>query len=556
MAAIPYFKVFDVPYYFDDFQCIQQNPFIRDISNYFSKDTVAATLTAHPSILEDTRNSFITRPLPYVTFTLEYYLHGLQNLSLSHAINLLIHLINTLLVFLIIRHILPNIDDCADNRNTPSTLASNADIIPFLTAALFAVHPLMTSAVTYLIQRMTSLMTLFYLATILFYLYSRDGEARRRLYYLLALFTSVCAMLTKEAAVTIPFFLLMYELLFRSFKIGTVFTRLAPFLLASIIPVYHVTGLHNSLTKGGNLLTTSANLINFNNYGYFEFLLTQCKVILFYWRLLFWPSGLALEHEITLEQSLSNPLIFCALLIHLTLLTFCAIYIFRAARGGIAKIGPGKAYAFGIGWFYLTISIEAGAIPLNDLAVEYRLYLPSVGFFLCSVVMIQRLFIWVIQRKSAEVTTGSSTALVKLNGIFWATALIALATVTFTRNQLWRDPENFWKDNIAHYPTIKRAYANLADHYIRSGKPSEAILVYKDAITKIPNDSLLHYELGITHMLANDYNQAITELKRSIIINPGNEASYVALAKAYALSGSVDTAINVLNSLENRRSLP
>jgi len=44
--------------------------------------------------------------------------------------------------------------------------------------------------------------------------------------------------------------------------------------------------------------------------------------------------------------------------------------------------GAGRLTAFGIFWFFMTLSVESSIIPIADVIFEHRLYLPSVGFFI------------------------------------------------------------------------------------------------------------------------------------------------------------------------------
>ena len=79
----------------------------------------------------------------------------------------------------------------------------------FFCSLIFLTHPLQTQAVTYIVQRMSSLSTLFYLASALFYIRSRVADNRR--FYVAAIFSAFCAVFSKETSFTLPFVLLVSE---------------------------------------------------------------------------------------------------------------------------------------------------------------------------------------------------------------------------------------------------------------------------------------------------------------------------------------------------------
>jgi hypothetical protein len=76
LCLTTYCRVFDVPFIFDDFDIIKGNPFIRDFGNFFHRQRALETFTANPHVLKDTLNNFLTRPLSYLTFSINYHFHG------------------------------------------------------------------------------------------------------------------------------------------------------------------------------------------------------------------------------------------------------------------------------------------------------------------------------------------------------------------------------------------------------------------------------------------------------------------------------------------------
>jgi hypothetical protein len=141
-----------------------------------------------------------TRQLTYLTFYWNYRLGG-SNPAGYHLVNLLLHLLNTLGVYLFVWILIRTKDDIK------GTLPGNW--LPLAAAAIFALHPLQSEPVNYVYQRSTLLAGLFALAAMCFYLRSETHGNRR----LLRIGAGVCWILasaSKESALVLPFVLATY----------------------------------------------------------------------------------------------------------------------------------------------------------------------------------------------------------------------------------------------------------------------------------------------------------------------------------------------------------
>ena len=192
LAILIYSNTFSVPFLFDDTPNIVENPQIKDLSNF-----------------SDFSGS---RYVGFLSFSLNYRFGGLHVFG-YHLVNLLIHIINGFLVYTLVLLLFR-----ASSRLSPTTHDlspfNSAHWIAFATALLFVSHPIQTQAVTYIVQRFSSLATLFYLLTVVAYLRWRlaSPEGRRRyLWYGAALVSTVLAMKTKENSITLPLMLLLVE---------------------------------------------------------------------------------------------------------------------------------------------------------------------------------------------------------------------------------------------------------------------------------------------------------------------------------------------------------
>ncbi|HIJ96624.1 MAG TPA: hypothetical protein HPP94_12975 [Desulfuromonadales bacterium] len=533
LCLVTYCRVFDVPFIFDDFAIVKKNPFIRDFGNFFQRQKALETFAAHPYVLTDTLNNFLTRPLSYLTFAINYHFHGIA-VAGYHLVNIIIHTLNVLAVYALAR-VTARILDMGRALSADEVAFQEAVKIAFVTAALFAVHPLMTNSVTYITHRMTSLVALFYLTSLLVYVYGVicHQQVKKTALYALSFLLCCAAMLTKENAFTLPLMIVVYDTLFLQGALKQRIIRLTPFVLTMVIIPCNVMMLPKAGgLVPGNALISALNIVNFKQFSSWEYLLTQFRAVAFYISLLLKPTQLSLEHKFRVSHSLGDIDVVMSLALHLALFGYGSYLVWSSHKKSTHTVSNGLA-GFGIIWFYGTLMVESSIIPLNVMVAEYRTYLPSFGFFLFIVCQVGR----AIEKIFAHNNTAN------LKYLFWLPILCLLMTLTIRRNEVWRKPDELWIKTIYLYPTLARAYANLADHYIRTGALQNAIEVYRLSIKEMPAQPVLHYELGNVYLLSKQYDLAITELQRAIIMQPDMGKAYTSLSKAYVFTGRFEQAV-------------
>ncbi len=207
LAILAYANSFHVPFVLDDVW-ITGNSVIHNLPGFFTADGY---------------DEFPNRIVGYFTLAINYRFGG-ENVTGYHAVNLAIHITNALLVYSFVQltfktPLFTTPDPEFAIHHSPFTIHR---FLPFLIALLFVCHPLQTQAVTYTVQRLTSLATLFYLATLVLHIRWRlslvagAAIASRSIlpYYFLSLLMAVLAMKTKEIAFTLPLVVLLYEFSF------------------------------------------------------------------------------------------------------------------------------------------------------------------------------------------------------------------------------------------------------------------------------------------------------------------------------------------------------
>lgn len=407
-----------------------------------------------------------------ITFALNRQLHG-ENVLGYHLFNLAIHLLCAGVVYVLIQQAIE-----ALKRNY---LISDDDqcgvflrnFIPFAAAALFVCHPVQTQAVTYIIQRYTSLATLLYLSSLLFYLLARlaiadDSKKQRRwLYGFVCIFFALLAMKSKETAFTLPLMIAVLEFtLFRGQLLKSRFLLATGALLVLVIPLQLIishggTGNPGSLLNQLQLATTETQTISRTDY-----LLTQFRVVATYLRLLLLPVNQNLDYDYPVFHSLLNPEVLAALLLH-TILLGAAVALFIRSKRQFASGPPAagvtaRLASLGILWFYLALSVESSLIPIRDVIFEHRVYLPSVGFFMAT----------------AAGMAGVAACRQLYRNVLWGAVVLicfVFAAGTVARNRIWSDEMLLWQDVIKKSPNKARAKYNVGLFYCRKKMVDQAL---------------------------------------------------------------------------------
>jgi hypothetical protein len=506
VALLIYSNTFHAPFIFDDESSITQNYTIRNLSNF---------LYNHIGY-----KSIPNRYIGYLTFALNYRFGGLNEVG-YHVVNLAIHIANGLLVYALVRMTLRTPffvqRSTFDVKNSDSAIHNSQftihNCLPLLAALLFVCHPIQTQAVTYIVQRLTSLATLFFLSSLVLHIRWRlsreDGHPfiswEVSPYWLLSLLSAILAMKTKEIAFTLPMIVLLYE--FSFFGKPTLLRMKesgALFLTICIIPI-------TVFTMQGNVaeFLTAVNKVTMGRVAAdrWEYLYTQFSAIVTYLRLLLFPVSQNLDYDYPINHSLLDPRAFLSLALLLAILVMAVWLYYRSSfKIQIFTIHYSRLIAFGILWFFITLSVESSLMPLPDIIFEHRSYLPSVGFFISVAVLI----VEAIQKLHIS-------SVRKLAGCSVIGLLLIFSVATYMRNGVWQNWETMWSDVAIKSPQKPRAFNNLGSYYCRHEKVNEAVLAYETALKLDPlyRDALFNLSLVyITLGRKDDVMRTTTVLQR------------------------------------------
>src|SRR3989337_2462996 len=513
-ALLTYSNTFTSPFHFDDVSQIVEYQRIRDLSKFSDFEGV--------------------RYIGELSFALNYHFGGL-NVFGYHLVNIVIHIINGILVWLLVI-----LTFKSPKMGWVSGSPHPVGLIALAASLLFVVHPIQTQAVTYIVQRYTSLATLFYLLSIVLFvkwrLQSVESGARLRwLFYFLSILSAVLAMKTKEISITLPFVIILIEFFFFGGRGRRAFFLLPYLLTLAIIPLVFI-NLDTDKPIGyivGEVREASQETESISRGDY---LLTQFRVIVTYIRLLLLPINQNLDYDYPVYHSFFIPVVFLSFLFLVAVFGLAVFLYIRSRKSGNGYL---LFSSFGIFWFFITLSVESSIIPIRDVIFEHRLYLPSVGIVIAF---------------SSAVFYGTSYARERLGikvSLLLAACILLLVTAfplgiaTYKRNLVWKDDIALWDDVVRKSPEKARPHNNLGLVYAESGQIEHAISEYKTTLRIDPDFSETRINLGIAYYKQGKIDEALTEYKIALIALKTTSYSakiYNNMGNTYAQQGNLEEA--------------
>ena len=468
LGWLSYAHTLDVPFYFDDFPNIVDNASIH-------LDGLTSS-AIHRAVCE---SPLPNRPLAYLTFAINFYFGGYQ-VAGYHLVNILMHLGTGVLLFWLMRATL--------EQAAPK--CSLQDSAALLMVMIWLVHPLQTQAVTYIVQRMTVMAGFFYLAALCLYVRGRRAAmpGGRCIYWSAGALAWGCALASKETALTLPAAVWLYEwAFFQGGEANWLRRSLGPVALGFLAMV--LVGL--VYTDFNPLRSIAASYGN-RDFSFWQRLLTQPRVVLFYVTLLFWPlpGRLSLLHEVDLSRGWLTP--------PATLPAFAVIA--ASLVFGFWLMRKDRFIAFALFWFLGQLVIESSVVGL-EMIYEHRLYLPTMFAGL----VLYRLL-------SLSVGRWGTRPVVLIMGAF----CVILALWTVDRNQMWRDPVGFWIDTVEKAPDSARAHSNLAAELMRRNDFKGAAAQLEKALALDEKYIFAHLNLAEAQSHLGDDRAALEHYQRAL----------------------------------------
>jgi len=520
-----YSNTLGVPFLFDDKLRILDNQYIRTTT---LSEIGKAGFKSSPS-----------RPIVFASFALNYYFHQ-YDLKGYHVVNIIIHILTGFFFYILVQTTL-RLPLLRHRYHQPVSITVFA-------ALLWLVNPVHTQSVTYIVQRLNSMATMFYLLSLLLYVTGRtrqegrvtqtaqiDKKAKQKegaftkhrntasdsrfstpgLYFSGAALAWMLALGCKQTAATLPFFIFLYEWYFFQNLSKDWLKKHLKYLFWVCLLFSFVALIYLGLKP----LEQIQSLKDYANkeFTFTERALTQARVVVYYLSLIFYPhpSRLNLDHDFPLSHSLIDPATTMFSLIGIVGLIGLAILIARKER----------LISFCVLWYFGNLVIESSVIPLAVI-YEHRTYMPSMFICLMAVALFSRYI------KPKWLTTGLLCAMVVICSVW-----------TYERNHVWGDPVTFWKDCVEKSPKRLRSHYNLGNALENDHQTDEAIEHYRQAIRISPDYVKAHFNLGSTLASQDRIDEAINHFLETLRLEPDHVKAHNNLGNVLIKQGRLDDAI-------------
>lgn len=553
---IIYANSFDCGWHLDDRLILDRNKNLQ--LNTLSWKGIVKTFYSPHALGAGNGNSpeRISRPAVSLTLALNYYF-GQTNVVGYHIVNLIIHYISAIYLFLFVFHTL-NLPGLRKGRQ-PS-----AYTVAMLAVFFWATHPVHVSAVTYIVQRMTSMAGMGFIMAMYYYLKGRTSPEKRKQIFCYAgcVLAWGVALGSKENAAMLPVCLVLYDLLViqdidRTYVKKHFKALLAAAAIVILIGIIFVLGMYSGF---------SMMLKDYDDYSFTlaERLLTAPKVLLLYLSLLIYPilSRLTLFYDIETSVSLWEPYQTLLPVLGVILLLGAALWLIIRKQG---------LYAFCILFFFSNHLIEGTVIPLH-LSFLHRNYIPAMLIFLAPAFLMVRVLDYFAYNRGIQGTMAVGIGLL----------LAIQGSVTFSFNRVWKTEQTLWQDNIEKFPNLSLPHNNLGGALYRAGdyeraqaelqkaldlnrnqvrdhvslyrlnlakalliqnKEIDIAIAYLERVIQAwPLKADAHDVMGLALMRKGDYRKAAVYSQQAIQLNPGAAEYYLHFGLGLFKRGDLEEA--------------
>lgn len=433
-------------------------------------------------------------PLTWLSYMLDISIAG-EHAQELHVINLLYHLLNSSLLFVILFKLTGHI-----NRSA-------------FVAALFALHPLHVESVAWISERKDLLSTLFLFLTIISY--AKYKDSRSVFSYFMTLILFVCGLMSKSMLVTVPLLLLLLDFwpLNRTASVtGKEFRKLLlekiPFFLFSLMSgVITFNALKHkaviSFVESTLLANVKNALISYTMYLYKTFIPTKLSIL--------YP----FEPEIG-----SAKVLF-------------AVLVLTVVSTGAIMLKKEKPYLF-VGWFWYLISLlpVIGLIRVGNQSMADRYtYIPLIGIFI--------VLVWGISEIKLVQKIGGNVKAVMTIAVFSVLSVL-------TWNQV-----GYWKDSISLFGNAVEVTENnwfalgvLGLEYSNRNELDKAFALLSTSLSLNPKNAMSLYNMGVLQNKMGNRTQALHYFQKTVAIEPDYPMSHYQIGVNLLFSGDIAGALN------------
>jgi tetratricopeptide (TPR) repeat protein len=459
LLLLAYWNSFHAPLIFDDVPNLVENPNVRLLTERpLAAAWAPVDVPGHG------------RPIAALSFAINYAIGGLDPLG-YHVVNFALHVLCACVLMGLVRRTLA--------RALPSIDDGRAMAIGFVVACIWAVHPLLSESVVYISQRTELLASLFIVLTLYCVARSWTASVRRR-WWGAAVACCIAAMLSKEIGAMTPLLVLLLDRQFHAGTFRAAWRSAKPMYVALfaclLIPAIMIPLTRRFYHPPGDMFQTISP---------YHYLLTQASVLVLYLRLLIWPRGLSIWHEMEIAHSLREAM--PELLLVAALAAITAWGLWRRTWWSL----PAAAC-------FLILAPTSSIVPIvREIAAERRMYLPAACLVTIAVVGTAR----------TPIGRGWPGAVV----VSMLVAILAARTVWRVGD--YESPVRIWQAAVDVVPTSSVARTNLAAALMAERRFDDAWPHVQAAVAANPNngEARLNHAILLNHR--GDASSALAELE-------------------------------------------
>ena len=428
-------------------------------------------------------------PLPIFSFAMERALFGM-NPTVFHLDNILLHLLNTALVFVLGRKLGLKVWGAT------------------LLAALFGIHPMRTESVAWVTERKDVLFAAFYFGAILTWLKYRATQAGKWLGYTILLF--VLALFSKIQAVALPLSLLAIDYWQKRPLDQRLLFEKWYFFLGSL-----AFGLFGVFALG-----EAGSLDQSVDYGFGDRLLVGAYSYCVY--LMKW----LVPYELAPLYPYPSEITWQFYLAPLGVLATAAVFVFAWRRHWRAVVFGLAFFTFNVVFLLQVLSAGQGFLADRFTYVAYFGLFFILGFY------------------------GEELLKTNYRKVVFGVAggyLLLCAILTFQQTKVWKDPISLWQHEIRHYDNIHTPYHNIAHYYRDVGNFEQALNWYNQSIETDPSRATSYNSRGKLYFDHNRPAEALTDYNRGIELDGSIAELWANRGAAYGMQGNLSAALNDLS---------
>jgi tetratricopeptide (TPR) repeat protein len=418
-------------------------------------------------------------PLVFLSYALEYHFFQLDP-RIFHFDNLLLHILNTVLIYFLIFLISRNIR------------------LSFITSLLFGIHPLHVESVAWIQGRKDLLFSLFFLAALISYLLFLRNKDKKKTYYVLSLLFFTCSLFSKVAAVAFPFVILLLESYSGQKLDRSALRRSVPFFALAIVFLFLA---FITLRPGSSGIPSPK--------GHLTYLQ---NLSLFFYAFVFYISKTLLPIRLMARYSADIGQYPLDLVLNIAIFAVACALIYSVHRRKTEIV------SFGAAFFVLTLM---PTLPFHFAGQPYAdryMYLPLAGILF----IFSAFFFDILPNK------WPTRHFLKYGlGVLLGLAILLLGAKTWALGRVWHDSISLWTHVLKIDPQNAIAYLDRGQAYIDAGEMDKALADLNSLEKLEPKNPNIYNNRGIIFFKRGEFEKALNEFNRCLAVSPRFQLGYL-----------------------------